>query len=229
MMSCYFSESELKKATALVRIAMLDSLPEPDECKYEFSEEFRLKIEELKSAQKKQQQLRRQLIAAVAAFFIAVTMLFTFNAEVRATVITWFKEVFSMHTIYWFSGEPVDKLPVFELTDVPEGFICIYDEALINSRSMLYQNERNPSEVFSFEYSFLQADSPLTISYPDTDFTVTEVIVDGCIGDLYVSSDPSESHALIWVDEVNDVVFTITVLGDPNVMLHIAESIELVK
>jgi hypothetical protein len=37
------------------------------------------------------------------------------------------------------------------------------------------------------------------------------------------------SHALIWIDEANGVVFTITTLGDPNIMLHIAEAIKLVK
>lgn len=223
----FISEHELQKAAAVVRSSMLATLPE--EAEGDFSTEFLQQIEKLKSVRKKHQQFRKRLVAAVAAFIAAVTMLFTFNTEARAAVITWFKEVFATGAAYWFNEGSADTLPAFELTEVPEGFVCIYDEALTYSRGMVYQNADNPSELFSFRYGLLQEDSPLTVGFHGEDFTVTGVMVAGCPGDLYISGDSEESHALIWIDEQNGVVFTITMLGDPDVMLHIAESVKLVK
>ena len=229
MISKLISDREIKKAAELVRDSMLSSLP--NEVEGQFSQEFQQRMVQLKNIQKKQEKqhrIRKRLIAAIAAFFVAVTLLFTFNTEVRAAVITWFKEVYATHAVYWFSGEVSETLPVFELTEVPDEYVCIYDETLTYSRSMLYQNMNDSTEMFSLEYALLQADTPLTIDFSANEYVVTEVIVAGCVGNLYVSSDQSESHALIWVDEANGVVFTITLVGDPNVMLHIAETIKLV-
>lgn len=223
-------DNELQKACAMVRCSMLDSFPE--NLDGQFSDEFLKRIEVLRVTKQrieKQQLLRKRFASAVAAFIIAITMLLSLNTEVRAAVATWFKEVYETFTTYWFTPETQNILPTFELTAVPEGYICIYDETLSNSRSMLYQNEKDQSDIFSIRYALLQADAPLTVSYPDTDFVFLKIEVNEYSGELYISKNPDESHALIWVDESNRVVFTITSLGNPNDMVHIASLLELVK
>lgn len=228
MISKFISEQDLRKAATMVRCSMLETLPQ--EVEGQFTKEFDLKIIELKKTQKceKQQQLRKRLTAAVAAFFVAMTMLLSFNTEVRAAVVTWFKEVFETRIVYWFNGEKADILPVFEITGLPEDYECIYDEATSNPHNYLYQKEDSVIDGFSFRYSFIQSEAPLSVTFPDDDFTVTQVTINGCPGDLYISADPSESHALVWIDEPNGVVLTITSFLDPEVMLHIAESVKLV-
>lgn len=230
MISKFMSEQDLQKAAAMVRCSMLDTLPQ--EIEGHFSKEFDLRIAELKKTQKRrenQQQLRKRLTAAAAAFLVAMTMLLTFNTEVRASVVTWFKEIFDTRTVYWFSGEKTDTLPAFEIMGLPEDYECIYDEATSSSHNYLYQKEDIVIDGFSFGYSFIQSDSPLTVEFPDEKFSVKQVTINGCPGDLYVSIDPSESHALVWIDEANGVVFTITSFLDPDVILHIAENVQLVK
>ena len=230
MISKIMSEQDLQKAATMVRCAMLETLPL--EIEGHFSKEFDLKIADLKNAHKKiekQRQLRKRLAAIAAAFFVAMTMLLSFNTEVRAAVVTWFKEIFDTRIVYWFSGEKTDTLPVFEITGLPEDYECIHDEATSNSHNYLYQKEDIVIDGFSFGYSFIQSDAPLSVTFPDDDFTVTHVTINGCPGDLYISADPSESHALVWIDEPNGVVLTITSFLDPNVMLHIAETVKLVK
>lgn len=226
----YVSDNELRKACAMVRCSMMDSLPEnPDG---QFSDEFLKRIDVLRADKcriEKQQRFRKRFATAVAAFIVAMTMLLSLNTEVRAAVATWFKEVYETFTTYWFAPEIKNALPIFELTELPEGYICIYDETLSNSRSMVYLREKDQTDIFSIRYALLQADAPLTVSYPDTDFVFSKIEVNGCAGELYISKNPDESHALIWVDESNGVVFTITSLGDPNDMLHIASLLELDK
>lgn len=224
------SDNELRKACAMVRCSMLDSLPEnPDG---QFSDDFLKSIDELRVEKhriEKQQCFRKRFATAVAAFIIAMTMLFSLNTEVRAAVATWFKEVYETFTTYWFAPEIRNDLPTFELVETPEGFICTHDETLSNSRSMVYQNKTDPSLLFSIRYALLQPDAPLTASYPSSDFDCVETEVNGYSADLYISKDQDESHALVWIDESNGVVFTITAFGDPNDMLHIASLLKLVK
>ena len=230
MISKFISDQELQKAATMVRCAMLETLPQEGEG--QFTKEFDQKISALKKMQKKrekQQQLRKRLAAAAAAIFLAMTMLLTFNTEVRAAVVTWFKEIFDTRTVYWFSGEKTDTLPAFEIMGLPEDYECIYDEATSSSHNYLYQKEDIVIDGFSFGYSFIQSDSPLTVEFPDEKFSVKQVNINGCPGDLYISKNPSESHALVWIDEANGVVFTITSFLDPDVILHIAENVQLVK
>lgn len=230
MISKMISDKELRDATAMVRTSMLESLPK--EMNVEFSEEFDFRVSQLKALHKKtkkQCQFQKRIAAAAAAFFVAMTMLLSFNTEVRAAVVTWFKEIFDTRIVYWFSGEKTDTLPVFEITGLPEDYECIYDEATSNSHNYLYQKEDIVIDGFSFGYSFIQSDAPLSVTFPNEEFTVKQVNINGCPGDLYVSLDPSESHALVWIDETNGVAFTITSFLDPDVILHIAETVQLVK
>lgn len=230
MISKFMSEQDIQKAATMVRCSMLETLPQ--EVEGQFSKEFDLKIAELKNTQQKcekQQQLRKRLTAAAAAFLVAMTLLLSFNTEVRAAVVTWFKEVFETRIVYWFNGEKADVLPTYEISNLPEGYECIYDETTANSRNCLYQKEDIAIDGLSFRYSFIQSDAPLSVTFPDEEFTVKQVTINGCPGDLYVSIDPSESHALVWIDEANGVVFTITSFLDPDVILQIAENVQLVK
>ena len=230
MISKFTSEQDIRNAATLVRCSMLEALPqEPDGW---FSPEFDSRILELKrvyNSQTQKKRKRNRFAAAVAALALAMTLLFSLNTEVRAAVVTWFKEVYETRIVYWFNGEKADILPVFEITGLPEGYECIYDEATSSSHNCLYQKEDIVKDGFSFRYSFIQSDAPLSVEFPDDEFTVTQVTINGCPGDLYASTDSSESHALVWVDEANGIVFTITSGLHPDVMLHIAESVKLVK
>ncbi len=227
-----FSKSELKEAAALVRNAMLESLPEPEQCKHSFSAEFQEKTDQLQQAEEKRtrrNQFVKRSIAAVLAIVIGLTMLLTLNAEVRAAVTSWSKETFGGKSTYWFHGEKEAALPVFEPAWIPDGYEIVYDERNVNSHVMLYQGGDDPKDGFTFDYGFMRSDSPLTVDTYGEDFYVEKVELNGNFGELYASSDPEESHALAWIDETNGVVFTITSYLDPNVILHIAEEVKLVK
>ena len=223
----FFSEQELRKAAASVRSTMLDALPQ--EAEGEFSEAFELKIKNLKQAKRKREERLKRLAAAAASFAVIVTMLFTLNTEVRAAVVSWFTETFDNRMIFWFRGEEPDVLPTFALSNVPEKYVCVYDETLQNSRTMLYMNPEDELDGFTFSYGFIQDDAPLVVDFNGPEDAISEVLINGCPGKLYMSVDPNESHALVWIDEANDVVFSITSFMEPEVMLHIAEGTKLVK
>lgn len=226
----FISEQDLQNAAASLRNTMLESLPQNPEG--QFSEEFETTIIQLKNTHRKNEarvEYIKRLAAVAAVFVLIISWFFSVNTEVRAAVSSWFLEVFDSYSIFWFRGEKPAALPVFELTDIPEEYERVYDETLSNSRAMLYVNPEQELDGFTFDYGFIQDDSPLTIDYGGLDVTIQDVTVNGCPGKLYISSEPDESHALVWIDEANHVVFTMTSFLEPDVMLHIANSAKLVK
>lgn len=131
--------------------------------------------------------------------------------------------------MYWFNAEKANTLPDFEIVGLPEGYECIYDEATSNGRNCLYQIEDVAVDGFSFGYSLIQGEAPLTVEFFNGEFEIRNVSINGCPGELYISLEPTESHALVWIDEANGVVFTVTSFLDTDNILHIAESVELMK
>lgn len=224
------SEQQLRNAASALRSTMLESLPR--EAEGQFSEAFEQSIAELAQVRKKHEKLlvyRRQLAAAMVAYILFVSAFFTLHTDAHATDAAWFTEAFHTHTFFWFSGEKPAELPMFAPSGLSDSYECVYDEILVNSRTMLYTNAENEADGFTFDYGFIQGEAPLTVDYRGTAVAVEDVTIHGCPGKLYISADPGESHALVWIDEASGLVFSITSFLDPQVMLHIAESVILVK
>ena len=225
-----FTDQELKNAARLLRNSMLDSLPKNSEG--EFSKQFEERMSSLMAVRKKREvRLRyaKRIAAAAAAFILVISMFLFMNTEVRAAVKAWVKEIFETHAAYWFIGEMPDVLPEYELTAVPEQYQCILDETIHNARAMVYVNPEDELDGFTFDYGFVQEELPLIVDYAGIEVTIQDVTINGCPGKLYISAEPDECHALVWIDEARQVILSMTSYLEPEVMLHIAKSVKLVK
>ena len=227
-----FSENQLKLAAAQVRGAMLSSLPEPQDCAGQFSEEFERKIRNLKQQHRKREsarQVRRRIAAALIALLIGVSVLMTISPQARANVRAWIKKTFGTYTQYWFQGEKGGVLPEYELTWIPEGYEMVREEPLSKSRTLVYQRGDDETDAFVVDYSLAEKDSYLILDTLGFEYKVETVSVQGNHGELYVSQDETQSHCVIFLDEEKDVVFTVSAFLDPQDILHIAEGIKLVN
>lgn len=227
------TDAQLTKAAAMVRASILSALPRSEDCDQTFSREFEQKMEVMQRRAEQKNRHRRithRVAAAIAAILVGFSLLCALNTEVRAAVKAWVKEIWDSIVVYSFEGNIRDTLPQYELTYVPEGYRIISDNTLTYSRSRLYKQGENSKAVFTFTYSAIQEDSQLFADYSDLPYEVREVFVCGCRGELYISSDKTkESHTLMWVDEEAGVYFVIASFLEPEEMLHIAESVILVK
>lgn len=225
------SDSQLIEATAKVRNAMLLDLDGNEIPAYQFSEEFKAKISTLKQIHRKNQHLRRLVrtcAAAVMTILIGLSLFLTFNTEARAAVISWIKEVLADRTVYYFTQEESSPLPEYELTWIPGSMECVYDETTEISRSIVYMNPADPTEGFTLSYGIMQDGSALMLITNETEHTITDITINGCIGELYLSHDSDVAHCLIWFDEEKQVTFNITwLMDDTNMILKIAEGIQL--
>ena len=227
-----FSENELKLAAAQVRGAMLSSLPEPQDCTGQFSEEFERKIQNLRQQHAKKEsarQVRSRIAAALLVILIGVSLLMTVSPQARANVRAWIKKTFGTQTEYWFQGDKGGVLPEYELTWIPEGFEKIREEPLRKSLTLVYQRGDDETDAFVVDYSLAEKDSYLIWDPLVFEYEMEIVSIQGNYGELYISEEETRGHCLIFLDEENDVVFTISAFLDPQDILHIADGIKLVN
>lgn len=224
------SDEDLIVATALVSESMLRALPEPEECTGHFSAQFEERIEKLKKSAERKANWRkvgRSAVAAVLVVLIGFSMLFAFNIEVRAAVLNWFKETFESYTTYWFTSNVSGELPQYELTWLPVGCELISEDLYEDLYSAVYLCEDNVEEGFTFAYSFSNVDTQLTIQSHYGESNATSASVNGHVGELYKSENTDDASVLVWFDEENDVVFTITSLMDPEIMVRVASNVKI--
>ena len=232
MITRMLSDEELINATALVREAMVSSLPEPQACTGEFSEQFEERIKKLKKKAERKAAWRRFAKGAVAAILFVVigfSMLFAFSTETRAAVKLWFKESFESYTTYWFAETEVKAIPAYELTWIPEGYEKISDESFELMRSLVYQKGDNIAEAFIFDYYLADDNTILVIESLYDGQIVESVEVWGTYGELYLPTGPDDSCTLLWFDEPNSVVLSINALLKPDDVLRLANSVQIVE
>lgn len=230
MTKCFITDDELTIATAIVSEAMLRSLPEPEECTGQFTTQFEEKIEKLKkSAARKAtwKKFARSAVAAVLVILIGFSMLLAFNTEVRATVLNWFKETFETYTTYWFTSNDTAELPQYELKWLPDGCELISEVSYDEVYGAVYVCDSDIEGGFTFNYLFANVEAQLTIESHYGEGNATSISVNGHDGELYESENTDDANVLVWFDEENDVVFTITSLMDPEIMVRIASNVKI--
>lgn len=225
------SDEELKQAAASVRQSLLDSLPAPSQCEYEFSDTFQVKMKKMITRHDLRRTVRKAM-RRVAAFFLAaligISVWLTVDAEARAAFVSWMREVYEERIIYRFFGESeADGLPVYRITWLPEGYeeIDVYNEDKIYNA--LYQKGDDVMNAFVFDYRFVQCGDLSVIEVNEKDYNHKVIDIHGMNADFYEAAIPGETNNLIWVDEEAGIVFELIGFFDESVMQHIAESVAL--
>lgn len=230
MIKRFITDEELTVATALVRESMLRALPDPEDCTDHFTVQFEARIEQLKKTVARKAVVRKyvkSVVAAVLVVMIGFSMLCAFNTEVHAAVVTWFKETFETYTTYWFTSDDTEELPQYELQWLPDGCELISEVSYDEVYGAVYVCDSDTAGVFTFDYLFANVEAQLTIESHYGESNATSVSVNGHHGELYESENADDANVLVWFDEENDVVFTITALMDPEIMVRIASNVKL--
>lgn len=227
----FITDEELVIATTMVSEAMLRALPEPEECTGQFTAQFEEKIEKLKktaASKANWKKFAQSAVAAVLVVLIGFSMLCVFNTEVRAAVVTWFKETFGTYTTYRFTSEDQNELPDYELTWIPDGYELIREDSYEQMYGAVYLRENNIIDGFTFDYSIANNDTQMSIHSNYGQYHSEAVNISGKHGELYLSNNANDANALIWFDEDNNIVFSITSYMDASVILHIANNVKIV-
>lgn len=150
------------------------------------------------------------------------------SPTVRAAVVNWVMEWYETYVVYRFFEEPVEDqllpMPEYQITKLPDGYSEDGDlQELPNDTEIKYRSESG--ETIRFEYMRMHQGRILMVCTEN--MVVTDVTVNGCPGQLYVSTDPEQSNALIWNDDANGLQFIIDGFASEADLMQMAESVSL--
>lgn len=181
-------------------------------------------------AKRRVRPLWKKCVQTAAAILLVCSLslgtLVAVSPAVRAAVIHWATEWYETHILYRYSGEQISgELPKYEITALPEGYVETERIEMPEYFRASYENAQG--QWLWFSYSFMQQGSALDILTEGME--VRDITVNGFDGQIFLSLDPKNDNTLTWIDPDANLQFTVDAFLDESTLLHIAESVALVK
>lgn len=150
------------------------------------------------------------------------------SPTVRAAVVRWVTEWYETHIVYRYSGEQITgEMPQYEIIDLPEGYI---EDERVNWPSyvsVVYQNKDTGKTIY-LDCTYMQQGS--ASDYVTDGVEVVPVTVNGLSGQLFLTDDwENKWNTITWNDAERNLQFEIDANVNRDVILHMAESVSLVK
>ena len=231
MSSVNFTEDALSKAAQSVRNAMLNSLPNPSDCEYEFSDEFQAKMESVSLRANylyRKQRINLRIASVFAVILLTSSIWLTIDVEARGVVFNWIREAYENSIVYRFFGNDTKVgLPHYEPSYIPEGFEKVYDFSDETMHGQFYQKTNGKSGIV-IEY-YVVIGNIHTELITKNEGNIREVVnIKGIEADYYQAAGDSNTNNLIWIDEKQNLVFSVNSdLAKADIM-RIAEGMTLI-
>ena len=172
----------------------------------------------------------QKIAVILLVFSLSLGSLMAVSPTVRAAVVRWVTEWYETHVVYRFSGEQLSgEMPKYEITDLPEGYVEDERVDWPTYISIIYRkaNDENAPWIY-LRYVYMQQGTVNNIGTEGAD--IIPVTVNGIEGQLYLARNPDESDSTItWIDPDKNIAFIVDAALDADSILHIAESVSLVK
>lgn len=222
------TDEMLYRHVAEARDIWLDTLPDDSEIpEHQFSDGFNTEMNRLiiLSHKRKQPSRKLQRIAAMfAVIIIGASSFIGVNAEARAAVIGWIKEVTGTYFVYRYEGEadvavvPEDYRPAW----LPDGYSLFDDNERNGRRSIIYANETGEF----IKYHCWSPQSTATGFVGVENATQQSVVVNGHQADLFISNDSISSNCIAWTDE-HSYTHVLHAFLDEEELIKLAESVKV--
>ena len=186
----------------------------------------------LKWARKRARPFWKSALQKVAMILLVFTLslgsLMAVSPTVRAAVVRWVTEWYETHIVYRYSGEQITgEMPQYEIIDLPEGYI---EDERVNWPSyvsVVYQNKDTGKTIY-LDCTYMQQGS--ASDYVTDGVEVVPVTVNGLSGQLFLTDDwENKWNTITWNDAERNLQFEIDANVNRDVILHMAESVSLVK
>lgn len=194
----------------------------------EIPPEFEKKIERLKRRAKHPvfYKTMRRVASIALAILITGSAWIAVDAEARAAVVGWVKEIYETYVAYIFdsktpiTGESVDYRPTW----LPDGYAEFYCDDSEDTIFVAYSND----EGQMMNFSYIHAPDETKWLVDRNNALVTQVKVNDCVAELFISTDPDNANAIMWSNEVN-TAFYLSAFLDETELIRIAESVSPIK
>ena len=173
----------------------------------------------------------QRVAVILLVFTLSLGSLMAASPTVRAAVVCWAVEWYENHVTYRYSGNAIAQdMPQYEITALPEGYI--EDPSLRTEwptyTSKKYQN-KELQKMILFDYMYMQQGAASDFAFGG-DTTILSVTVNELNGQLFLEDDwETKRNVITWVDPSSNIQFTIQANLSETDILHMAESVSLVK
>lgn len=179
---------------------------------------------------KKTRPIWKKAFRAVAAFLmicsVAFGTLMAASPTARAAVLQWVREWYDTHIVYRYSGEAsASEMPQYGIAALPNGYMEVDRSGFPGYVSVTYQNP--DGSVIYLSYAHIQQGS--ATDFVTDDMVVSDITVNRFSGQLFLSKIPEQTSAVTWIDSDHNIQFTVDGFADKAGLLHMAESVSLVK
>lgn len=145
----------------------------------------------------------------------------------RASVVRWVEKWVENTIEFRYSGEQDNSaLPEYGITALPAGFVETSREDVgPDLKFITYENDAG--DAIWFEYSKMQQGSMTFFETDDSE--VEDIMINQKRGKYLQALTPGNNNTVYWMDETQNISFDIDANLERSVILHMAESVELVK
>lgn len=219
------TDEMIAEAAAELNQAVVDSLPDPCECKHQFSKKFERKMEKL--IHRVNHPIRHMVLNRVASILLVIligfTMVMSFSPTARAAVIGWIRQAYESFYSYYFTNDvETESNYKYKIDPLPEGYAELSSN--LDGRICTYVFLNHHNELLVFTYS---TESNESVFYMDREkYIVEEVIISGNKADLYLTEDTSLTNGIIWQDKETGVVFSISGGVDGEELINLAKNVK---
>lgn len=147
------TDEMIAEAAAELNEAVINSLPDPHECKHQFSRKFERKMEKL--IHRVNHPVRYMVLSRVASIllviFIGFTMVMSFSPTARAAVFGWIKQAYESFYSYYFETD-VEKESNYryQIDPLPEGYTELSSSLTGRVSTYIYLSDQNELLVFTY-------------------------------------------------------------------------------
>lgn len=222
------SEERLQEAAKAVSRAMLDGLPEPEDCQHDFSPEFERKMNKLlrKNGHPWLSRGLKRVACIILVFFLCGGTFLTVNAEARGIVFGWVGQRLGIDQRYSFSGHSGQEREdiSYYLPEVPEGYEFLETEDSVNGWTTLYSNEDD--EYLDFGY-FREPpeNSAMALYFAVNDMERSTLRIHDMSAEYYEDDTGEIANLIVWIDSETNTLFYITGYFDKDQLVELAESV----
>ena len=218
------TDEMLAQAAAELADAINESLPDPSECNHQFSPRFEKKMKRVirRSHHPIFYRTLRTVASVVLVILIGFGSTLAVSAEAREIVFGWVKQQYENFYEYFFEGEATTtENSSYYPGWLPEDCVFVTSYETAGGEVYIYTN---PQDML-IQFSYISKPESEKIYMDGIDAEKKIVSINGGYGELYIFHNEEVTNNIVWTDESQMVLFSLSANYDEDTLIRIAESI----
>lgn len=218
------TDEMLAQAAAELADAINASLPAPEECRHQFSAKFERKMKRLiyRTNHPVQHRILRSVASILLVILLGFSSVLAVSVEAREVVFGWVREQYESFYEYFFEGQPSEVEPTAYYPGwMPDDYV--YQTTLEIDGGKIYIFTNSDGDIAQFSYTTSATTSSVFIE--NADYEYQEVVINGMLGELYISPSEHTRSELLWIDSTSNTLFCISAIADADDLIKAAESV----